>query len=223
MDCTNCGAPLPAKSNLCTYCKTLNDTDLRALPHDVGQGPESARDCPRCRIKLRTVDLRKSGRFLIERCEQCLGIFFDPGELEALVEASVSRVYEVDLERLHTLLEEETAHQAPVNYVPCPVCAELMNRKNYGTRSGVIVDTCKQHGVWLDGGELKQLLKWVKAGGGLHDRNADEERERLAQRTERQKRYIDKALEPRTDLGQQQHGDLGDLEGAIGALLRMIR
>lgn len=222
MDCTNCGAPLPAKSNLCAYCKTLNDTDLRALPHDVTRGPESDRECPRCRIKMATVNLRTRGKFLIERCEKCLGIFFDPGELETLIETSVSGVHQVDFERLHTLLEEEVARDPQVSYIPCPVCGALMNRRNYGTRSGIIVDTCKAHGVWLDGGELGQLLKWVKAGGGVHDRDADRERERLQQRTERQKRYIAAAHEPRTDVGQQQGGKLADIEGAIGALLRMM-
>ena len=223
MDCTNCGAPLPAKSNLCTYCKTLNDTDLRALAHDVSKGPESERDCPRCRVKMQTVDLRTEGKFLIERCEECMGIFFDPSELETLIEASVSRVHEVDFERLYTLIEEEALRDTPVNYVPCPVCGALMNRKNYGTRSGVIADTCKQHGIWLDGGELGLLLKWVKAGGGLHHSNADKERERLEKRTEQQKRYIARALEPRTDVGQQRGGSLTDLEGALGGLFRMMR
>jgi Zn-finger nucleic acid-binding protein len=223
MDCTNCGAPLPAKSNLCTYCKTLNDVDLRALPHDVSKGPESDRDCPRCRGKMRTIDLRSEGKFLIERCEDCLGIFFDPCELEELIDVSVSRVHEVDFERLHTMLEEEAAPETPVNYVPCPVCSALMNRRNYGTRSGVIVDTCKAHGIWLDGGELGRLLKWVKAGGGVHHGNADKERDRLEQRSQRQKRYIATALEPKHEVGQMQGGILVDLEGAIGALLRMIR
>jgi Zn-finger nucleic acid-binding protein len=223
MDCTNCGAPLPAKSNLCTYCKTLNDIDLRALPHDVSRGPASDRDCPRCRVKMLTVDLPTAGKFLIERCKKCMGIFFDPGELETLIDVSVSRVYEIDFERLQTMLNEEAARGTPVNYVPCPVCSALMNRKSYGSRSGVVVDTCKAHGVWLDGGELGQLLKWVKAGGGVHHRNADKERDRLQQRAERQKQYMTTALEPKIDVGQLQGESLVDLEGALGALLRLMR
>ena len=40
-----------------------------------------------------------------------------------------------------------------------------MNRKLHGKRSGVIVDSCRDHGIWLDAGELRQLLEWSRAGG----------------------------------------------------------
>ena len=40
-----------------------------------------------------------------------------------------------------------------------------MNRKLHGKRSGVIVDSCRDHGLWLDAGELRQLMEWSRAGG----------------------------------------------------------
>lgn len=40
-----------------------------------------------------------------------------------------------------------------------------MNRKLYGKRSGVIVDSCRDHGLWLDAGKLRQLMEWSRAGG----------------------------------------------------------
>lgn len=47
-----------------------------------------------------------------------------------------------------------------------------MNRINFGYRSGVIVDSCKSHGVWLDNGEITHLMEWRKAGGQLlHEKN----------------------------------------------------
>src|SRR5262249_10356041 len=49
---------------------------------------------------------------------------------------------------------------------PCPVCRELMNRRNYGQDSGVILDICKEHGVWFDADELARILAWIRAGGG---------------------------------------------------------
>jgi Zn-finger nucleic acid-binding protein len=59
-----------------------------------------------------------------------------------------------------------------VRYRPCPVCKALMNRSQYGKYSRVIVDTCKQHGVWLDEGELSQILEWVRGGGLDQSRKA---------------------------------------------------
>jgi Zn-finger nucleic acid-binding protein len=41
----------------------------------------------------------------------------------------------------------------------------MMARRNYARRSGVIVDSCHQHGIWFDAGELHALLQWIRRGG----------------------------------------------------------
>jgi hypothetical protein len=40
-----------------------------------------------------------------------------------------------------------------------------MQRKNFGKRSGVIVDWCGGHGTWLDKDELEQIATFIAAGG----------------------------------------------------------
>jgi len=186
MNCTQCGAPLPAKSNICTFCGALNDIDLRAIQSRARKGPHTDRLCPECQENMSTIDIGSGKPFAIERCEKCLGIFFDPGELESLIDQSVSHVYQIDHQRMRALIDEEGVGDFKrVRYVKCPTCHDLMARKSYGYRSGVVADVCRQHGVWLDGGELGQLLKWVKAGGQLHDqrrKEEDERRKRLEQR-----------------------------------------
>ena len=131
---------------------------------------ESQRICPRCGISLRTIDLKLDGRFLIERCDECLGLFFDPGELEVLLEATVANVFNIDRCRLDAINSTMRANDYPVSYIKCPICSKIMNRVNFGAKSGVIVDRCRDHGVWLDGGELRHLFEWMKAGGQLLDR-----------------------------------------------------
>ncbi len=49
----------------------------------------------------------------------------------------------------------------PRVYRPCPVCGSLMDVKAGG---GVMVDICREHGVWFDGGELAPFVAWAKAG-----------------------------------------------------------
>jgi len=119
--------------------------------------------------------------FAIERCQNCLGLFFDPSELGALLDSAVESVYEVDHLRIQTLIDEEVRPEvsAAVTYIPCPVCRQLMHRKAFGVRAGVIVDRCKEHGIWLDGGELNQLLKWVASGGRKHDEAHREEARKI--------------------------------------------
>jgi hypothetical protein len=53
----------------------------------------------------------------------------------------------------------------PVRYRPCPECAQLMNRKNFGGSSGVVVDICSLHGAFFDRGELPRVLDFVRRGG----------------------------------------------------------
>lgn len=92
------------------------------------------------------------------------GLFFDPGELEALPTQSVTNAFEIDRQRLNEINKELYQRDVgqgdgnPAFYVKCPVCQDFMQRKNFGARSGVIVDRCQQHGVWggteaLDGVE----------------------------------------------------------------------
>ncbi|HNO76702.1 MAG TPA: zf-TFIIB domain-containing protein [Phycisphaerae bacterium] len=187
MNCTNCGAPLPPQTNRCSFCHTLNDVDLRAIPRGPDGGVEpSQRSCPRCDEELEIVPLNLADGFGIDRCRKCQGIFFDPGELESILDESVSKVYEVDYPRLAKLVEEEGIKEfREISYIKCPDCMQVMNRKAYGARSGVIVDQCRDHGVWLDGRELHVLLHWVKAGGQIHQkdreaREAIEEEQRRA-------------------------------------------
>jgi len=153
---------------------------------------------------MESVDLGIDGGFFIERCNRCLGIFFDPGELEHVLEISTKPVEEVDRERLDTMIAEEYREiPEEVRYVKCPVCGELMNRRIYGAKSGVIVDTCRHHGIWLDGGELAQLVKWINAGGKIID---DQTKVRDA-KARLKKQKLDAAFDEAMD-----HGPLADSE-----------
>ncbi len=168
MNCSNCGSALPAKSNICTYCESLNDTDLRGITDRSVAGAVAPRVCPMCGVNMKHVEV--PGYFIIERCDNCYGLFFDPSELEALTDTAVSHVYEVDLIRLKNIIEEEgVKSERDQSYVRCPVCREMMNRQQFGSRSGVVIDRCRLHGVWLDAGELGQVFKWIKAGGRIYD------------------------------------------------------
>ena len=39
-----------------------------------------------------------------------------------------------------------------------------MARRNYRKKSGVIIDTCSEHGVWLDADELEQIAGFILSG-----------------------------------------------------------
>ena len=103
----------------------------------------------------------------MERCATCFGLFFDPGEVQAYLDATVPPVYVVNYQELVNINRERSSQGQPVRYRRCPECGQIMNRVNFGTRSGVVIDQCKAHGVWLDNGELIHIMEWKRAGGQI--------------------------------------------------------
>ncbi|MBK5275996.1 MAG: zf-TFIIB domain-containing protein [Desulfuromonadales bacterium] len=196
--CSNCNGPLPPGSLLCAYCGNRTDVDLKGIHYYTTHESDTPRICPRCNKALKCIDLKMNGRFLIERCDECLGLFFDPGELEALLEATVSNVFAIDRSGLDAINANRSPDQYAVSYIKCPVCSKLMNRINFGIKSGVIVDRCKEHGVWLDGGELRRLFEWMKLGGKLleQERREQVKKEELKQERERRERSNGYGSEP---------------------------
>ena len=165
--CSSCSAPLPANSSRCDYCRTRNDMDFIELNRYALSRKESHHNCPHCLIPMQTISLSPDGSFAIERCDQCFGLFFDPGEIQTFLETSVSAAYEVNLKQIGNITRERASKDSQITYIKCPTCGKIMNRVNFGYMSGVVMDQCRKHGVWLDNGELVQLMEWKKAGGGL--------------------------------------------------------
>ena len=165
--CSSCSAPLPANINRCTYCNVRNDVNLHGKHSYSIKTRQSDRICPHCDKPLQTVKLDLSDPFYIERCKTCFGLFFDPGEIELLLESSVSNVFDINLKLIKNINKDRYKKNQSVKYVKCPVCQVLMNRVNFGRRSGVIIDQCKKHGIWVDNGEVTHLMEWKKAGGEL--------------------------------------------------------
>lgn len=44
----------------------------------------------------------------------------------------------------------------------CPVCSNRMSKQQWGHSSAVIVDSCAEHGTWLDGGELTRIEAYAE-------------------------------------------------------------
>lgn len=86
------------------------------------------------------------------RCSECGGAFCGTATLKQLIHQA--------RQTLSTELYQrpKVPFGAPVKYVRCPACDQLMDRHNFGVSSGVIVDVCTRDGVWFDNGELPKVL-----------------------------------------------------------------
>ncbi len=162
----NCGGRLEGRMNFCPFCGVRQDIDLRQIHfRDLGSNPSMP--CPHCEeTALGVVVFDLDPQVTIERCQVCYGMFFNPGELEYLLEAHINPLVWLDIEGLNQITAD-FGHDHELIYRKCPTCAERMSHINFGGRSGVILDQCGTHGVWLDGGELRRLAEWWRAGGKL--------------------------------------------------------
>lgn len=135
-------------------------------------------ECPRCREDMQALRL---GRITARECGQCGGLWLDPESLQALANAREESAGVVS-----TLAARVPLNAAPpdvVRYIPCPRCDKLMNRSNFARSSGVILDVCRAHGVWLDRGELLRVLGFIESGGLTVAR--EREREELVEEQRR--------------------------------------
>jgi Zn-finger nucleic acid-binding protein len=62
-----------------------------------------------------------------------------------------------------------------VHYLKCPACGDLMNRTNYAHESGVIINTCRKHGVWFDHDGLRRVIEFIRNGGLQRARSREAE------------------------------------------------
>jgi Zn-finger nucleic acid-binding protein len=137
-----------AESAHCSACG--RDLGLEPVPRS------STLQCPDCRQPLAAL---ACGPGTLYDCGRCGGQFVEHAALRDLIER-------------HDRLDPGLARRKPsmlrvdrVRYVACPACGAMMNRRNFGGGSAVIVDVCAKHGTWFDSGELPRVLAFVEAGG----------------------------------------------------------
>jgi membrane associated rhomboid family serine protease/Zn-finger nucleic acid-binding protein len=132
--------------------------------------------CPRCHALLRPVQQQtQRGRIEIDYCPSCRGIYFDSGELEALLQLDGDAA----LVGGRALFVRPPGGLATPPPIPCPrhphiAMNELLMTGAEGPllhavrgdrgRPELRIDRCPRcAGIWLDGGELAALTEVVHA------------------------------------------------------------
>ena len=165
--CPVCGSRLADDAKFCKSCG--REVALQPLA-----GLRANACCPRCSASLRT---RNLGTVEVTECSSCGGLWLSPGLLEELCTgAEKSALVRTALDAAPPALRPADADEA--RYLPCVACGDLMVRRNFGGSSGILIDVCRNHGVWLDDRELQRVLDFVRAGGLERKRALDLEHER---------------------------------------------
>lgn len=216
LHCSNCGGKLQSARQACEYCAAevkLGDRGIGpACPEcfcstlvdarhcgacGVRLAPEAVlralvdRPCPRCRKALSECTSEGEGVRYVE-CTHCAGLWLDEEVFERLARAK-ERSVAAAVRGPHPAETARSARGAPaqsesVRYLACPVCSEIMTRRNFAACSGVILDWCRGHGWWFDARELERVLAFLEQGGMERARQAEHERKKGELARERERR-----------------------------------
>ncbi len=157
--CSGCGACLS------------DEADLGGLAGKLG--------CPECcelappMTFWRGETQASSQRRPLSACRRCGGAWVDRVTFVEIVEQAHERGKQNSLgsrgsERRSTVVarcEVRSGAMGEVRYRRCPACEQLMCRNNFDEVSGVIIDSCRPHGVFFDAGELRAVVDFLASGG----------------------------------------------------------
>lgn len=211
LHCSSCGGKLQAVANRCEYCGgeiTVDERNLGpACPECFARLRAGASFCSECGIKIEPQSLRGvrasaacprcRGALLLRdvpgghftECGGCGGIWLDAKHFQRILEEKDTTSVGGILARSRRATRDDLT--AKVRYIPCPVCGNLMNRKNFAGCSGVIIDWCLGHGFWFDGDELEKVIDFIRTGGLEQTRRIEIERaKREIARLEERKRTV---------------------------------
>lgn len=196
LNCPNCGGAVMSDKTQCEFCssrlKTIGCSKCLGLMFlgakfcshcgaKAGEvtvlDDEGAGECPRCKKTLKHIGI---GSVTVRECTTCGGFWTATDTFETICADQESQAAVMGFIGSEA---NPNAHPSAISYVPCPDCKTLMNRSNFARSSGVIVDMCKQHGVWFDADELPKIIEFVNKGGLARSR----EKEKITIADERQK------------------------------------
>ena len=193
--CSSCGALLTGDGTSCSYCGAAVVRQRAPLgpvcPQCYARNPEGARHCTACGIAFQPQPIRDRadalpcpvcpetrlgsrslGGLWVDECPQCLGLWAPGDVMDRLVERVRESRRQAGASRLVEHHERRSAWEEHVVYRHCPECGGTMQRKNFGGRSGVVLDWCGSHGTWLDAHEMEDVAAFVMEGGLERPANA---------------------------------------------------
>jgi len=201
MHCSHCGGRLAEGATACEYCSAevaLGDRGLGELcPECFSRMVVDARfcstcgvpiqpaqvlkalkdhDCPRC---ARYMTLCRSEERTFTECTSCGGVWLEAETFRRISSERARAAAAGSIPSIPLQPPKSPTVEDKVRYLKCPVCKDLMVRKNFSSTSGVILDWCRRHGYWFDAHELEAILRFIDEGGVEDARRREHARGKL--------------------------------------------
>ncbi len=194
--CEKCGAARESAAGACQFCGATPTRDAANLslvcPHCLHRTGANSRFCsfygkeihaaelnaktgrlvcPRCK-SARLLN-RQIGAFTVDECPDCSGLWIESTAFDRLVKQQTEREKE-NVASASRRGPTRSQISGVVVYLKCPDCQQMMNRFNFAKASGVIIDECHEHGLWLDSDEFGKIAAYIASGGLQHTKKLEE-------------------------------------------------
>jgi Zn-finger nucleic acid-binding protein len=129
--------------------------------------------CPACSTLMPARQVSGVG---LNECLACHGLWAPDDSFDLLVGRAIEARQQASAAELQQLRPRATGSnpsRQSVRYRNCPECDAQMHRSNYRKTSGVIIDSCAEHGIWLDADELEQIAGFLLSGAAGERPTAD--------------------------------------------------
>lgn len=188
--CGSCGAAVRENAKECEYCQSAIIREAGKLslicPECYARNPENTRYCTGCGVEFHPQTVPDEGELLpcpvcttsmpphqigvvgVNECPDCNGVWVPSENFDTLINRAIDarrKIEELGHQLPKTSVTSQSAFSTKVVYRNCPKCEKHMARRNFRQRSGVIVDSCPEHGTWLDANEIGQIANYIVSGG----------------------------------------------------------
>jgi Zn-finger nucleic acid-binding protein len=116
--------------------------------------------CPRCSAQL--VPLTIEGQETLA-CPADHGVWIAQERLDAIAEDDVDEHSQASEDRAWQASDHDPDALFTEKFRACPVCANTLRKDIWKYGSGVVIDTCDEHGAWVDTGEIDRMDAWSEA------------------------------------------------------------
>ena len=107
--------------------------------------------CPACEGQLKT---KQYEGIEVDQCTQCSGHWLDLKELLHIAQTQEETISQDIVAKTLSQAFSGIPQEEVDTLRKCPHCQKPLRPVNYDYSSGIIIDQCSEHGVWLDQGEL---------------------------------------------------------------------
>ena len=189
--CSSCGGPRQQQAEACVFCGADFSTHERDLftvcPDCLARVSDRAKFCPQCSVALggeqivkqdssftcptcggeRKLSHRRLGKeqASVLECDACTGFWISIDSFVQLRDRVMRQsLYAAD-DQARPSKQVNVQTQAGPFYRTCIHCHKRMSRRQYVRGCGIIIDVCRNHGIWFDANELQQTVQWHATGG----------------------------------------------------------